>query len=115
MRDSKAREEIAGMKKDLEHLSKEIDRVDLVNYEFLDYRRRITELARELGLVFDEDGVLNREATVNSSLGRLQAQITALVDATGFKETYVEVYCVTKKRDKRYDYTRLFYFNRKGR
>jgi len=41
-------------------------------------------------LEFDKDGVLDREASIKSSLGRLQAQITALVSAIGHKETYVD-------------------------
>ncbi len=90
MRDSKAREEIVEIRVKLENLAKSLDKVDVDNYGFRDYKRRFTELVKELGWVFDQDGVLNREATINSSLGRLQAQITALVDATGFKETYVE-------------------------
>ena len=90
MRDNVAREKIAEMGKTLEYLSKELDKIGVDSYGLRDYQRRFIELAKELGLEFDKDGVLDREASVNSSLGRLQAQITALVDAIGHKETYVE-------------------------
>ncbi len=90
MRDNTAREEIAGMKKELEYLSTEIKKIDVDSYGLRDYRRRFIELAREIGLEFDDDGILNKEASINSSLGRLQAQITALVEAIGHKETYVD-------------------------
>ena len=90
MRDNTAREEIAGMKKELEYLSGEIKKIDMDSYGLSDFRRRFIELAREIGLEFDDDGILNKEASINSSLGRLQAQITALVEAIGHKETYVD-------------------------
>jgi hypothetical protein len=90
MRDNVAREEIAGMKKDLEHLSKALEEIDADSYGLKDYRRRFIELTREIGLEFDEEGILRREAVINSSLGRLQIQITALVEAVGHKETYVD-------------------------
>jgi hypothetical protein len=86
MRDSIAREKIAEMKVQLDNLLQMNDGIQ----GFKDYRRRFVELARELGLEFDEDGILNREAAMKSSLGRLQTQITALVEAIGHKETYVE-------------------------
>jgi len=88
MRDNKAREEIVELKVRMENLAKLLDKVDVDNYGFRDYKRQFKELVKELGFAFDEDGVLDREATVNSSLGRLQAQISALVDVLGYKETY---------------------------
>jgi hypothetical protein len=90
MRDNVAREKIAEMKVDLKHLSKALEKIDVDSYGLRDYQRRFIELARELGLEFDEEGVLDREAKINSSLGRLQGQITALVEAIGHKETYVD-------------------------
>jgi len=90
MRDSKAREEIAELRERLNNLAVLLDKVDVDNYDFRDYKRQFKELVKELGWSFDDDGILNREATINSSLGRLQAQISALVEASGFKETYVD-------------------------
>lgn len=90
MKDHFAREEIVGMKKELERLSEDVKKINVDSYGLVDYQRRFIEFARELGLEFDEDGILNREVAINSSLGRLQAQITALVAAIGHKETYVE-------------------------
>ena len=90
MRDSVAREKLATLEERLKSLSESLDKVDVDNYDFRDYKRQFIELVKELGWSFGEDGVLNREATINSSLGRLQAQITALVDAIGHKETYVD-------------------------
>ena len=90
MRDSVAREKLAKLEERLKNLSESLDKVDVDNYDFRDYKRQFTELVKELGWSFGEDGVLNREASINSSLGRLQAQITALVDAIGHKETYVD-------------------------
>ena len=90
MRDSIAREKIAELTANLEHLSVALGKIDVDNYGFRDYRRKFVELTKELGLSFDEDGVLNREANINSSLGRLQTQINALVSIFGYKETYVD-------------------------
>ena len=90
MRDNKAREELAEFREKFKNLTKLVDKLDIDNYDFRDYKRQFKELVNELGLMFDEDGVLNREVSVNSSLGRLQAQITALIEAGGFKETYVD-------------------------
>jgi len=90
MRDNVAREKLAKLEEKMEHFVKDLAKVDVDSYGFRDYQRRFTELVKELGWSFGEDGVLNREADINSSLGRLQAQISALVDATGFKETYVD-------------------------
>jgi hypothetical protein len=90
MKDSKAREELAELRVRLENLSTLLDKVDVDNYDFRDYKRQFKDLVKELGFSFDDDKSLNRDAVVNSSLGRLQAQITALVEASGFKETYVD-------------------------
>ncbi len=90
MRDNVAREKIAEMGVLIENLSKALEKIDVDSYGLRDYQRRFIELSKELGLEFDEDGVLDREASIKSSLGRLQAQITALVTAIGHKETYVD-------------------------
>ena len=90
MRDNVAREKLAKIEERMKHLSESLDKVNVDNYDFRDYKRQFIELVRELGWSFDDDGVLNREASNNSSLGRLQAQISALVEASGFKETYVD-------------------------
>lgn len=90
MKDKTAREEIVELKVRLETLVKALDRVDIDSYNFRDYKRQFKEVVKELGFAFDGDGILNREAAFNSSLGRLQAQISALVEVLGFKETYVE-------------------------
>ncbi len=90
MRDNVAREKIAEMGVLIENLSKALEKIDVDSYGLRDYQRRFIELTKELGLEFDKDGVLDREASIKSSLGRLQAQITALVVAIGHKETYVE-------------------------
>jgi hypothetical protein len=90
MRDNVAREKIAEMGVLIENLSKALEKVDVDSYGLRDYQRRFIELTKELGLEFDRDGVLDREASIKSSLGRLQAQITALVSAIGHKETYVD-------------------------
>lgn len=88
MKDHEARKEIVELRVRLENLVTALDKVDVDNYGFRDYKRQFMELVKELGFDFDKDGVLNREATVNSSLGRLQAQISALVETLGYKETY---------------------------
>ncbi len=90
MRDNVAREKIAEMRVLIENLTKALEKIDVDSYGLRDYQRRFIELTKELGLEFDKDGVLDREASIKSSLGRLQAQITALVVAIGHKETYVE-------------------------
>jgi len=90
MRDNVARENIAEIKVQIGHLLSELEKIDVDSYGLKDYRRRFIELTRELGLEFDEEGILKREAIINSSLGRLQIQITALVEAIGHKETYVD-------------------------
>lgn len=88
MRDKSAREEIAALKVRVELLSKVLDTVDVNKFDYRDFKRQFMEVIKELGWSFDEDGILDTEATVNSSLGRLQGQISALVDTLGFKETY---------------------------
>ena len=90
MRDNVARESIAEIKVQIGHLLSELEEIDIDSYGLKDYRRRFIELTRELGLEFDEEGILNRNAVIDSSLGRLQIQITALVEAIGHKETYVD-------------------------
>jgi hypothetical protein len=90
MRDNVAREKIAEMGVLIGNLTKALEKIDVDSYGLRDYQRRFIELTKELGLEFDKDGVLDREASIKSSLGRLQAQITALVVAIGHKETYVD-------------------------
>ena len=53
-----------------------------------DLERRFMELMKELGFSYDDNLVLNRDVAPNSVLGRLQAQIDALIEANGFEETY---------------------------
>ncbi len=89
MRDKTAREEIAELKVRVEVLSKALDKVDDGNFDLRDFKRKFMEVVKELGWSFDEDGILDSAADINSSLGRLQAQISALVDVLGYKETYV--------------------------
>jgi hypothetical protein len=88
MKDHEARKEIVELKVRLETLVTALDKVDVDNYDFTDYKRQFHEVVKELGFSFDELGSLDREANVNSSLGRLQAQISALVEVLGFTETY---------------------------
>ena len=84
----RTKEEIAEIKVRLEYLAKEIEKVNVDNYDFRDYKRQFMDVVRELGFNFDDKGVLDRDVKLDSALGKLQAQISALVDALGYKETY---------------------------
>lgn len=93
MKDNEARTKIAVLEEKIKHL-----RSPVGSYEFDDLNRRFSEVVKELGFSFDDDLVFTRDVKSNSVLGRLQAQILALVEALGLEETYEGGVLVYKKR-----------------
>lgn len=93
MKDNEARQQIAVLEERIRHLQHPMD----LSSDVEDLIRRFMELVKELGFSYDDDLVFNREAKANSALGRLQLQISALVSALGFEETYEKGELVYKK------------------
>jgi len=97
MRDSKCREDLARAEVKIQHLEKAIEQLSLGIFGDKDIARKFSELVKELGFSFDKEGVFIREAIPNSTLGKLQTQISALVEACNFEETYSDGRLVYKK------------------
>jgi len=93
MKDNEARKQIAVLEERVRNFKRPLD----VSDEVRDLERRFMELLKELGFSYDDDLVFDREVKANSSLGRLQAQISAVVDALGLEETYSEGKLIYKK------------------
>jgi hypothetical protein len=93
MKDNELREKVAKLEEKIEHLRNPV----YLDEEVRNLDRQFNELLKELGFSYDENLVFDREVKVNSSLGRLQAQISAVVDALGLEETYSEGKLVFKK------------------
>jgi hypothetical protein len=93
MKDNEARKQIAVLEERVRNFKRPLD----VSDEVRDLERRFMELLKELGFSYDDDLVFDREVKPNSSLGRLQAQISAIIDALGLEETYSEGKLVFKK------------------
>ena len=90
MKDNELREKVARLEEKIDNLGKLVEQIPLENAEIKEFKRMLRELTTELGFSFDEDGIFNRDAKLNSALGKLQLQISALIEAGGYKETYSE-------------------------
>ena len=92
MKDTKCRTELEFVKQELRDVKEALSKLEEDSNLFLlrDTKRALLTLVKELGFSFDTDGVFDNDAKPNSALGKLQTQITALVNSLNLVETYTD-------------------------
>ena len=102
MKDAELRIEVARIEERLKEIESKINDFKLfINYHE-DVSRKFYEVIKELGFSYDDNDVFDRNITnPESTFGRLQSQILALVESLELEEVWTNGVLTYRRTDKR--------------
>jgi len=104
MKDTELRIDVAEISVRLDEVIKDIEEVNrkMSMYPYENVSRKLHELIKELGFSYDENNVFDRNVTrVESALGRLQLQISSLIESFELEEVWTDGKLTYRRADKR--------------